>query len=128
MKVFREYRSKLLAASDINPNYAPVRNLTYSQAVILIGVPEEGREQFIIDLDIEGMTNQELQKAFNERTQAQHVLSLNFVKIRHYGILSNRNRKTKLKKSQNIFGVNRDETPLKSNSYHGKRCFFRSKA
>ena len=71
MKVFREYGSKLPDASDSNSNYAPVRNLTYSQAVILLGVPEEGREQFIIDMDIEGMTNQELRKAVNERTQAR---------------------------------------------------------
>ena len=71
MKVFREYGSKLPDASDSNSNYAPVRNLTYSQAVILLGVPEEGRDQFIIDMDIEGMTNQELRKAVNERTQAR---------------------------------------------------------
>jgi len=71
MKAFREYGSKLLDASDSNSDYAPVRNLTYSQAVILLGVPEEGREQFIIDMDIEGMTNQELRKAVNERTQAR---------------------------------------------------------
>ncbi|WP_298197555.1 DUF3102 domain-containing protein [Desulfosporosinus sp.] len=71
MKVFREYGSKLLDASDSNSDYAPVRNLTYSQAVILLGVPEEGREQFIIDMDIEGMTNQELRKAINERTQVR---------------------------------------------------------
>jgi hypothetical protein len=46
-----------------------------------------------------------------------HVLPLNFVKIRHYGILSNRNRKTKLKKSQNIFGVNRDPLEIKQLSW-----------
>ena len=71
MKVFREYGSKLLDASDSNSDSAPVRNLTYSQAVILLGVPEEGREQFIIDMDIEGMTNQELRKAVNERTRVR---------------------------------------------------------
>ena len=70
IKVFREYGSKLLDASDSNSESAPVRILTYSQAVILLGVPEEGREQFIMDMDIEGMTNQELRKAVNERTQA----------------------------------------------------------
>jgi len=71
MKVFREYGNKLPDASAGNSNYAPVRNLTYSQAVILLGVPEEGREQFIIDMDIEGMTNQQLRKAVKERTQAR---------------------------------------------------------
>ncbi|MCG1024275.1 MAG: DUF3102 domain-containing protein [Dehalobacter sp.] len=45
MKVFREYGCKLPDASDGNSNYAPVRNLTYTQAVILLGVQEEGPEQ-----------------------------------------------------------------------------------
>jgi hypothetical protein len=34
-----------------------------------------------------------------------HVLPDKFVKIRHYGILSNRNRKTKLKRCKEILGV-----------------------
>ncbi|AHF11306.1 MULTISPECIES: DUF3102 domain-containing protein [Dehalobacter] len=44
MKVFREYGSKLPEASACSSNCALVRNLTYSQAVILLGVPEEGRK------------------------------------------------------------------------------------
>jgi len=34
-----------------------------------------------------------------------HVLPFRFMKIRHYGILSNRNRQTKLKKSKIILNV-----------------------
>jgi hypothetical protein len=34
-----------------------------------------------------------------------HVLPNGFVKIRHYGILSNRNRKTKLEKCKKLLGV-----------------------
>lgn len=34
-----------------------------------------------------------------------HTLPERFVKIRHYGILSNRNRKTKLKRCKKILGV-----------------------
>ncbi len=34
-----------------------------------------------------------------------HVLPNGFVKMRHYGILSNRNRKTKLEKCKNLLGV-----------------------
>ena len=33
-----------------------------------------------------------------------HILPNNFVKIRHYGLLSNRNRKTKLRRCQKILG------------------------
>ena len=39
-----------------------------------------------------------------------HVLPDKFVKIRHYGILSNRNRKTKLKRCKEILGVEVKQT------------------
>lgn len=38
-----------------------------------------------------------------------HVLPLKFVKIRHYGILSNRNKKTKLARCQEIFGIQKEK-------------------
>jgi len=38
-----------------------------------------------------------------------HILPDNFVKIRYYGLLSNRNRNTKLKKCQEVLGVVLDE-------------------
>lgn len=38
-----------------------------------------------------------------------HILPDNFVKIRHYGLLSNRNRKIKLKYCQEILGQNQEE-------------------
>lgn len=48
-----------------------------------------------------------------------HVLPDNFVKIRHYGLLSNRNRKTKLRQCQEILGIssNRKEQTLESESW-----------
>jgi hypothetical protein len=41
-----------------------------------------------------------------------HILPLKFVKIRHYGILSNRNRRTKLKKCQEYLGINNERSKL----------------
>ena len=38
-----------------------------------------------------------------------HILPHRFVKIRHYGILSNKNRKTKLKLCKELLGVARDD-------------------
>ena len=38
-----------------------------------------------------------------------HILPDNFVKIRHYGLFSNRHRKTKLKRCKEILGVTLDE-------------------
>ena len=44
--------------------------MNYSQALILLGVPKEEREQFIAELDIENMSVRELQKAVKDRDQA----------------------------------------------------------
>jgi len=46
MQLCEEYGTKLLASpdSDGNPNSSLVTNLTYTQALILLGIPEEERE------------------------------------------------------------------------------------
>jgi hypothetical protein len=67
MRIFKEYGAGQLTSSNSDSN----PNLSYSQAVLLLGIPKEERAQFIIDMDIEGMTNQELRKAVNERTQTR---------------------------------------------------------
>ncbi|MDA8220891.1 MAG: DUF3102 domain-containing protein [Desulfitobacterium hafniense] len=65
MRIFKEYGAGQLTSSNSDPD----PNLNYSQAVLLLGIPKEERAQFIIDMDIEGMTKQELRQAVNERTQ-----------------------------------------------------------
>jgi len=40
------------------------------EALILLAVPEEEREQFIVEMDIENMSVRELQKAVKDRDQA----------------------------------------------------------
>lgn len=47
-----------------------LQNLNYSQALILLGVPEEERAQFLDELDVESMSVRELKKAVQERDQA----------------------------------------------------------
>jgi len=63
MRIFKEYGAEQLTSSNSDSN----PNLNYSQAVLLLGIPKEERAQFIIDMDIEGMTNQELRKAVNDK-------------------------------------------------------------
>ncbi|OLN27461.1 Protein export cytoplasm protein SecA ATPase RNA helicase [Desulfosporosinus metallidurans] len=72
MQFCEEYGTKLLASpdSDGNPNSSPVTNLTYTQALILLGIPEEEREEFIAEHDVETMTKLELQQAVKDRDQA----------------------------------------------------------
>jgi len=65
MRIFKEYGSGQPTSSNSDPD----PNLNYSQAVLLLGIPKEERAQFIIDMDVEGMTKQELRQAVKERTQ-----------------------------------------------------------
>ncbi|ACL18577.1 DUF3102 domain-containing protein [Desulfitobacterium hafniense] len=48
----------------------PPPNLNYTQALLLLGVPEEERFQLMEELDLESMTTRELEKAIQERKQA----------------------------------------------------------
>ena len=72
MQLFKEYGPRLLSSfdEDGNPNSAPVRNLTYTQALILLGLPEEERDTFITEHDVESMSKSELQQAIRDRDQA----------------------------------------------------------
>ncbi|SHI13337.1 DUF3102 domain-containing protein [Desulfosporosinus lacus] len=72
MQIFEEYGTKLLDSSDSdgNPNSSLVTNLTYTQALILLGIPEEERDEFIAEHDVENMTKLELQQAVKDRDQA----------------------------------------------------------
>ena len=67
MRIFKEYGAGQLVSSNSDSN----PNLNYSQAVLLLGIPKEERAQFILDIDIEGMTNQELRQAVKERRQTR---------------------------------------------------------
>lgn len=72
MQLYEKYGTKLLASldSDGNPNSSLMTNLTYTHALILLGVPEEERDEFIAEHDVESMTQLELQQAVKDRDQA----------------------------------------------------------
>lgn len=68
--IFDAYGDKQPAALNAGEQTQRLPNMTYSQALILLGVPEEEREQFIAEMDIENMSVRELQKAVKDRDQA----------------------------------------------------------
>lgn len=72
MQLFDEYGHKLpaLSGDDSSPNSPPEANLGYTKALILLGIPEEEREQFVLDNDVGSMTRKELQEAVQEKKQA----------------------------------------------------------
>ncbi len=65
MQVFDAYGDKQLIAFGAGPRMKGLPNMNYSQALILLTVPEENRAEFLVELDddIEGMSTCGLKKA-----------------------------------------------------------------
>jgi Protein of unknown function (DUF3102). len=71
MQLFEEYGEKLFVstADGGSLNSSALTNLTYYQALLLLGIPEEERDRFILQHDFEDMTTRELDQALKERNQ-----------------------------------------------------------
>ncbi|EQB20307.1 Protein export cytoplasm protein SecA ATPase RNA helicase [Dehalobacter sp. UNSWDHB] len=72
IKIYEEYGPSFPEGSD-NSNGTPVSHLTYTQALLLLGLPEEEREEFIAHNDVGSMTKQGLQQALKDRDQANQA-------------------------------------------------------
>ena len=73
MQLYDEYELKqpFPAGSPAADAWAQaLLNLGYSQALVLIGLPEEERLDFINDLDVDNMSVRELKKAVEQRKEA----------------------------------------------------------
>ena len=75
MRIFEEFGSNQLALFDNNAKSQALANLSYTQAVALLGVPEEDREKFLEENDIEKLSTRELQQVIKERDEALKKLS-----------------------------------------------------
>lgn len=69
MKVFKEYGADQLTLLDNNVKSQAFGNLSYTQAVELLKIPEEDREQFVEENNVEDMSTRELKKAIAEMEQ-----------------------------------------------------------
>lgn len=70
MKVYREYGGSQMNLSGKTP-IEIFGNLTYTQALALIGLPPDEREKFVEDNNVEDMSTRELQKAVAEAKAAK---------------------------------------------------------
>lgn len=70
MRIFEEYGANQITLLGDNSNSQAIANLSYTQAVALLGVPHEEREAFIEENDVENLSTRELQKAIKEREEA----------------------------------------------------------
>ncbi|TWH58894.1 Protein of unknown function (DUF3102) [Desulfitobacterium sp. LBE] len=67
MNLYDEYGPKLLPLSDDDPNSQTFGNLTYTQAVLLLGLPDEKREELVTQNDLGTMTTRQLTQAVKEQ-------------------------------------------------------------
>lgn len=74
MVIFDAYgRSPIALAAPLTEE---LPNLTSSQALILLGLPEEERTQFLMEMDVEGMSTREVKKAVDSWKLAQQEKDL----------------------------------------------------
>lgn len=72
IRIFEEYGAEQMALfGETGAKSQALANLSYTQAVALLGVPAEEREAFIEEHDIDSMSTRELQQAIKERDQAK---------------------------------------------------------
>jgi hypothetical protein len=70
MRVAEEYGADQFALFGANAKSQALANLSYTQAVALLGIPEEERETFVEEHDVENMSTRELQQAIKARDEA----------------------------------------------------------
>jgi chromosome segregation ATPase len=70
MRIFNEYGADQITLLGDNAKSQALGNLSYTQAVALLGIPQEEREQFIEEHDIDSMSTRELQQAVKEKEEA----------------------------------------------------------
>ena len=71
MKIFQEYGSEQITLLDNNLKSQAFGNLNYSQAVLLLGIPMEERENFVKEHNVEDMSTRELEKVIKELKKAE---------------------------------------------------------
>ena len=71
MLIFDAYGSNQSALPEAGLQVQELPNLTSSQALILLGLPKQDRAQFLVDMDVDGMSTRELKKAVDNWKQAQ---------------------------------------------------------
>lgn len=67
MAIFEQYGSSQITLFCDNAKSQALANLSYTQAVALLGIPQGEREAFIEEHDIDNMSTRELQQAIKEK-------------------------------------------------------------
>lgn len=71
MKLYDEYGAKQTSLFGTELNYSTLNNLSISNALRLLAVPEDEREKFAADNDVEHMSTRELDELIKQRDDAE---------------------------------------------------------
>lgn len=71
MKAFEEYGEDQSSLFGAESKYSTLNNLSISNALKLLAIPEEERESFALEVDAEHISTRELQKAIDEKLAAE---------------------------------------------------------
>lgn len=74
MKIFKEYGSNQINLIGDNLKSQTFGDLSYSQAVVLLGIAPEEREEFVKENDINEMSTRELKKVIDEKKRLEKEL------------------------------------------------------
>lgn len=74
IKIFKEYGSDQITLLDDNLKTKAFANLSYSQALALLGLPADQREDFIKENNINDMSTRQLQQVVKEKKELEQKL------------------------------------------------------
>lgn len=74
MRLYEEYGSRQESLFGAEANSSTLKNLSISNALRLLAVPEEEREEVAAELDAEHLSTRELERALAERDEARKAL------------------------------------------------------
>ncbi|MGG0888944.1 DUF3102 domain-containing protein [Cytobacillus horneckiae] len=76
MKIYEEYGQDTLALKGELKDSQAIAKLNYTQAVALLSIPSDEREEFIEQHDLESMSTRELQQAIKEKKELEKKLKI----------------------------------------------------
>lgn len=110
MKIFNEYGADQLTLLGDNSKSQVLGNLSYTQAIALLGIASEDRENFIKENNVEDMSTRELQNAIKETQKLKEEL-----KAKDEEVKKKDDRLKKLKQDNEKMKVKLQEVDTKQN-------------
>jgi DNA repair exonuclease SbcCD ATPase subunit len=113
MKIFEEYGADQLSLLGDNAKCQAFGELSYTQAIALLGIPSEDREEFIKENNVEDMSSRELKKAIEDLKKEKEAREEVEIKLKE--------RETMAEKSKEIIEkLKKDAATKNSEAFRAK--------